>query len=151
MAEIQAGKGVIYGLGATAISGAITIAATNLNLSDVDAADEFKMDQLVNQTGDRVETMVASQRVRRLTVNFVPIGATRAAAIASIQLFLDASPLSVITFAGFVITALNTSYNYVGGASLKGSRESWFVANIGLMVPESSTPGTFTALPIVVG
>lgn len=152
MAEILAGKGLVYGLGITGsvgITGAVTIIPEKWNVSDIDFAEEFKLDKLINQEGTRTETMVASQRERRITINFVPTGADRDIAKAVAEAFTTLQPLSVLTFAGFRIAALNASWNYTGGVGLKFVRETWLVANIGLLSIETSVANVFSSLAVI--
>lgn len=147
-AEIQGGAGCSWG-----IAGSVTMTgAATFNISDRTLTDEFKTSELPSQNGAVIEGIYAYQRRRNYDSTFVPTGATRAAAQAVVATLMALSPLAVITVAASTIAAYNGTYNYMGGAYVKETREGYAVAGIKLSQFEvAGTAGTFAALPIVVG
>jgi hypothetical protein len=147
-AEVQAGAGVSFG-----IAGAVTMTgAATLNISNRSLTDAFKLDKLPSQNGAVIEGLYASQRQRDYDCEFVPKGATRAAAVAVVHTLLQLLPLDVITIGASTITDYNGTYNYMGGAYVKETREGYAVAGIKLSQWEvAGTGGTFAALAIVSG
>lgn len=144
-AEVQGGTACSFG-----IAGVVTMTgAATFNISDRTITDEFKTTEIPSQNGAVVETVIASQRRRNYDSTFVPTGATRAAAVAVVATLMALTPLSVITIAVSTIAAFNGTYNYMGGAYVKETREGYAVAGIKLSQFEvAGTAGTFAALAI---
>lgn len=142
--EIQGGKAKIYGIG-----GAITITGiATFNLADVTLTESFKEDTIPSQDGSIIETRIASQRVRELTITFAPSGATRAAAEAVLETLLAQGPLTVITLGGFTFLPANGTWNYMGGANVALRRDTYVVAGIKLKQVETAVAGVFGGLAV---
>src|SRR6478672_11940790 len=144
-AEVIVGKAVLNG-----IQGAITMTgAAPFNMSDRTLTDDFKNEELPAQNGATIETVIASQRKRDYECTFVPTGAARADVIAVMASFAALKPLDVITVANSTVVAYNGSYNYMGGATIKETRDGYAVCGIKLRQYETAaTSGTFAALAI---
>jgi len=144
-ADVQVGTAVIHG-----ISGSVSITGiATFKLDDVGLDDNFQSRKYTNSAGVLTDTIVAFDRNRRLTINFLPSGATRTAAEAIVTSMLALAPLAVITLAGFTITAFNGTYNYMGGASVKATREGEVICGIQLEAQETTTAGTFGGLAVI--
>lgn len=150
-AELQVGAGYSFGIAEstqgtavnmTAVAGVITV-----NMMNRDVQDNFKSETMPSQNGAVIESMVASQRRKDYSADFIPKGATRALAQAVFWTLSQLTPFSIITIANSALTFMNGGYNYMGGCQPKETREGWAVANIKLAQFESAlTANTFIPL-----
>lgn len=146
-AETIIGAGYING-----IQGAITMTGVaTFNMSDRQLTDEFASEEIPAQNGATIEAAIASKRVRNVECTFAPKGATRVAAEAVITSLFALGPYAVITVAASTVSVQNGTFNYMGGAYIKETRDGYAVAGIKLKQFETATQGTFAALAIIVG
>lgn len=151
-AEIQVGKAVRFGCGATALANGATSYTANVQSQDLE--DQCKLDKIVSQNGAVIETKITSQRERRGSFKIIPHGATdtRAAVLTMLNNFTALAPLDVITVSGADVTAFNGTYNYEGGAKISTTAEGYYMIEFSVSQVESSaTAGTFTSLAVVTG
>ena len=126
--EIQVGVAKIFGIfGGSIVT--LTGSAT-VTLENVDFEHKFKLEESIGQDGN-CETLYATNEQYDIAINFMPNGATRAAAAVSADGFIPA-PLSKVVLSGFQIAKYNGDYNYVGGATLKIVRDKECVGNMKL-------------------
>ncbi len=146
-AEVQVGIARING-----IQGTLTCAVlgANFNPSSVSKSENFKVDSIVSPSGVVIETKIASQRERMVSVEFIPSGTTRADAIAVVTALNALGPLAVVTLGGFTgDTSMNSTFNYLDGGEVVLKRDTYCIANIRLVQTEvAATGGTFAALAI---
>ena len=127
--ETQIGTAYINGIG-----GSITMNAGNWgNLASVESGDNFKTDEIVSQNGAVIETVIASQQYKEFTMEFAPSNTTsRALARSAAASFVAIGALAVVTVANCDIAVYNGTYNYMGGASIKSTRDGVTVCNMKL-------------------
>src|SRR5262245_63827442 len=126
--ETQVGVAKIFGLiGATMTT--LTGAAT-VTIENAEGEDKFKLDESKGQDGN-VETLFASDQQFDVTIDFMPNGATRAAAASSLTNSRPV-PLTKVTLSDFTAVALNGDYNYIGGWKVKLVRDKEVVCGIKL-------------------
>lgn len=126
--EVQVGVAKIFGLiggTATTLEGAATITIEN-----ADFEHKFKLEESLGQDGN-CETLYATNEQFDIAINFMPNGATRAAAATSAANMVP-SPLSKVVLSGFSVARYNGDYNYVGGATIKLVRDKECVMNLKL-------------------
>lgn len=142
--EIQVGVAKIFGLiGATMdpAEGAATVTMEN-----ADFEHKFKLEESAGQDGN-CETLYATNEQFDVAINFMPNGATRAAAAASAEAMIP-DPLAVIELSDFAVDRYNGLYLYVGGATVKMVRDKECVMNIKLRAYIANRD-SLTAGPIV--
>ncbi len=169
--EVQAGIARIHGI--PPINSAVdeltwsiaTVALTSgsgFNPSSVGWSDEFKIEEIPSADGSVIETAIASQSVRNLSIELYPSSTsgtpTRAEAEAFVTHFLtNASPLAVFILSGFKATltwvngtsATDGSFNYVGGGEIMLKRDVPCIMNVKLRQYRTRADGSkFAALPI---
>ena len=143
--ETQIGVAKIFGLiGATAVT--LTGAAT-ITMENADFEHKFKLEESIGQDGN-CETLYATNEQYDIAINFMPNGATRAAAADSADGFIPA-PLSKVVLSGFQIAKYNGDYNYVGGATIKLIRDKECVMNLKLRAYIANRASL--TLPAIVG
>ncbi len=145
-AEIQAGTARING-----IQGTITVSISSTpNLSTMGITDNFEVERIRSQNGAVVETKIAAARERVVSLEFIPSGATRAAAQAEAENILAAlTPLAVITIGGCDVSTFNGTYNYDGGGEIVQKRDTFAIINVRASQCEvAATANTFSALAI---
>lgn len=126
--ETQQGLAKIFAMiGATVTT--LTGAAT-LTLTTSDFEDDFKLIEDPGQDGN-IETLLAYNRVINGTIDFIPNGGTRAAAIISLANSLPGM-ITKVTLASYALSYVNGDYNYIGGWSPKFTREGLVVCGIKL-------------------
>jgi hypothetical protein len=164
--ESQAGAAVSFGV--TSESGAtltwagvtdLTMAVASgkgANISEQTVGKNFKVTELPSQNGAVIETLIASQCYRDYECTFVPKGTTRALAQAVANALMTATPLTVITVTHSPITAIggetptSNTFNYIGGAYVKETREGYCVAGIKLRSFETAAAAnTYAALSVI--
>ena len=145
-AEVQVGAGYING-----ILGSITMTGiASFNTANRDLTDNFKMEEITSQNGAVIETVIASAGYREYTMEFAPKGTSRAIAQSVASSLFGILPLALITVASSTVAIWNGSYNYVGGASLKETRDGVAICNIKLKQYQTAADGTaFAALALV--
>src|SRR5688572_22938267 len=116
MAESIAGDAVIYGLGLAAggtnpVTGGLVVTESQWNVGGIDFTREFKLDEIATQSGGSIGTIIASQKRRRMVVDFVPQADTRVNVATQIANWIDLEELTVLTIARFKIAAVNGSWN----------------------------------------
>jgi hypothetical protein len=109
IAEIQTGKAVLYGIRDNGTDFTISGYATII-LQGVKPTHKFDLSETKDANNNDVSLQAVNERIEA-TLEFVPSGATRAAA-AGVAVFL--SPLSKVTTANFQVAALNGDWLYVG-------------------------------------
>ena len=143
VAEVQVGVAKIFGIDGAAITGV----ASTIETADLDFA--FDTDEIKGQNGE-VETIIASNARKMISINFAPKGADRAAAIdASTTASIGA--LVKVVLSGFTIVSYNTDYNCMGW-TWNGKRDGYFVMTMKLQQNISNagtTSGKLRADPIV--
>lgn len=152
-ADIQAGTARIYAIQNSGSAIAITVTAqalTSPNLSSVSWNDSFKVDEIASMNGSVVETLIASQRRREITIELIPSGTDRAAASTQLDNLLDnLKPLAVITLANFKDERFNGTFNYMGGAEVTLKRDTEVVTSVKCAQFETAgTADSFAALAI---
>src|SRR5258705_232320 len=103
MAETQVGVAKIFGI-AGALMATLTGAAT-ITMENADLEHKFKLDESKGQDGN-VETLFGSDEQFDVAINFMPNGATRAAAADSLANSRPAM-LSKVTLSGFAAAEIN--------------------------------------------
>ncbi len=143
--EIQVGLARING-----IPGTLTCAVlgSNFNPTSLSLSESFKVDTIASPSGAVIETRIASQRERTVTVELIPSGTTRADAQAVVVALLALGPLAVVTLGGFTLAAFNGTYNYMDGCEIVQKRDTYVIANVKLNQPETTTAGTFAGLSV---
>lgn len=154
-AEFEVGAGYING-----IQGAITITpaggsdmGATMNMSSRQMSDNFNLEEIPAQNGATIEAAIASRRYRDVDIEFAPKGATRALCQTFIStVLMSLEPLIVLTVASSTIAAHNGTFNYIGGANIKETREGFCVSGIKARQYETAaTVGTFAALAKITG
>ena len=143
VAEVQVGVAKIYGLDGAAITGV----ASTIETGDLDFA--FDTDEIKGQNGE-VETIIASNTRKTLTINFAPSAATRALAITA-STNASVGALVLVVLSGFTVIAYNANYNCMGW-TWNGKRDGYFVMTMKLQQNISNagtTSGKLQAAPIV--
>lgn len=107
--EIQTGKAVLFGITDNGTDFTISGYAT-LVMQGFKPTHKFDLTEIKDATNHDVSLQAANGRVEA-TLEFVPSGATRAAAKA-VAVFL--TPLAKVTTANFNVAALNGDWIYVG-------------------------------------
>ena len=126
--ETQVGTAKIFGLiGGTAVT---LVGAATVTIENADLEHKFKLEESIGQDGN-CETLFATNEQYDIAINFMPNGATRAAAATSAANMIPA-PLSKVVLSGFAVARYNGDYNYVGGATIKMVRDKECVMNIKL-------------------
>lgn len=90
-------------------------------MENADFEHKCKMDESKGQTGE-VETVFFSDEQYEISINFMPKGASRAAAISQAANLIPALGTKV-TLSGFDIARYNGDYNYIGGGTIKLVRD----------------------------
>lgn len=126
--ETQVGVAKIFSV----INGTLTTlsGAATLTVENADLEHKFKLDESKGQDGN-TETLFGSDEQYDVTINFMPNGATRAAAVTSAANLIP-SMLSKVVLASFAIARLNGDYNYIGGGSIKMVRDKECVMGLKL-------------------
>lgn len=154
-AAIETQAGVVYLNG---IRGTITMTgAATFNMSSRTLTEDFKVEEIPDQTGSVIETMIASQRKRTIDVEFAPSGATRSAAVAVVATLTALNPLEVITIAQSgsnpyepSVAACAGTWNLVSGMQVRESRDGILSVSMKLVAQEvKATADTFAALAVV--
>lgn len=143
--EVQAGSAKIFSTRSGAL--ATLSGAATLTIENADLEHKFKMDEIKGQDGD-TETLIASDPQYDVTINFMPNGATRAAAVSSAANLIP-DPLSKVTLSGFSVARLNGDYNYIGGGTIKMVRDKECV--MGLKLRAYITNRTSLTSAVIVG
>ena len=160
--ELQVGVARIFG-----ITGSFTVAVASgwptqsgVSLSGGDISpntlsfsNSFKVDELVSANGAVIETLIASQNRRELSIEIIPSSTsttpTRAEAIAVANALGVLSPFAIFTLASFDLTFLNGTWNYMGGGDIVAKRDTYVISNIKIAQFETAgTAGSFAALTI---
>jgi hypothetical protein len=107
--ESQTGKATVFGLESTTLSGFATL----LNQSGK-ASHKFKLGETLDGNGSDAN-LTATNAMIELDWEFVPVGASKAAA-AAVTVFL--APLAKVTIAGHPVTVYNGDWIYIGDAGM---------------------------------
>jgi hypothetical protein len=112
-AELQTGKGLLYGI---TNSGAIItmLGFATFILDAVKGAHKFKLEAIEDELNADVSLIATNPHVE-IDVTWTPSGASRAAAAAT-AVFL--TPLTKVTLANFKVAAFNGDWIYVGDESI---------------------------------
>jgi len=129
VAEVQVGVAKIYGLDGAVITGI----ASTIETADLDFA--FDTEEVKGQNGE-VETIIASNARKVVTINFTPNAATRAAAI-TISTTASIGALAVVELLTFKVVAYNGKYNCMGW-TWNGKRDGYFVMTMKLQAPTNA-------------
>lgn len=124
--EIQQGLAKIFGLGAAAMT--VLTGAATLTITGADLSHENELIEDEDQEGN-VETLIAYREKLECSIDFIPNGATRAAAIASAANCLPAM-ISKIVLASFDVAIYNGNWNYIGGWNIKKTRSGIVICGI---------------------
>jgi hypothetical protein len=112
-AEIQTGKGIVYGI--TNSGSAITMTGyATFILDSVKGSHKFDLDEVKDETKYDVSLIAVNGRLE-ITVSWKPSGATRAAAATTAVVI---APLAKVTLANFKIAAYNGDWVYIGDEEL---------------------------------
>jgi hypothetical protein len=111
MADVQVGKGIVYGITNNGTPITMTGVATFL-LSAVKAQHQFDISEVKDGTDFDAVAIGTNMHVE-VDVDWVPSGATRADAAATADFPVA---LSKITLANFAIARFNGDYQYRGGS-----------------------------------
>lgn len=124
--ETQTGLAKIFGLGSAAIT--VLTGAATLTLSTAGVTHDFDLLEDEDQEGN-VETMFAWKERLEGELDFIPNGATRAAAITSLA-NSKPSMISKVVLASFDCAVYNGDWNYVGGWRVTATRTGILVASM---------------------
>ena len=114
---IQSGTAAIEGLGtAGTISGFATFLLQNLDLTH-----KFDRKEIKDATGEDAQ-LSARNAFFEMTVDFIPSGASRAAAVTVGNVTI--SPLAAVTLASFEVGMVNGVWIYVGDSKLSLKNDS---------------------------
>ena len=134
LVESQSGKAKIFGLYDSTDGVAATVVtlvgAATITLHDGDLDDDFKLIEDPDQFGN-TETLFAYDQKYNVTINFSPNGATRAAAKTSGLNMLPAK-ITKVVLAHFPLAHYNGNYNYIGGGTVKATREGMVIMGLKL-------------------
>jgi len=112
-AEIQTGKGILFGI--TNGGSAITLSGiATFILEAGKAAHKFKLTEIQDEN-DADVALIATNAHLELDVTWTASGATRAAAAATAAIV---TPLAKVTLANFKVAAFNGDWIYVGDESI---------------------------------
>lgn len=124
--EIQQGLAKIFGLGAGAMT--VLTGAATLTITGADVSHENDLIEDEDQEGN-VETLIAFKERLEGSIDFIPNGATRAAAIISAT---NSQPgmITKIVLASFDVPVYNGNWNYIGGWNIKKTRSGIVICGI---------------------
>ena len=170
-AEIQHGVARIYGIPPInsaadeltwSIAGVALTSGSGFNPSSLGWTDNFKTDEIASADGSVIETLIASQQRRELSVELIPSSdsatPTRAEALAFVtHILVNMKPFSVIVLSGFKsalswvngASATDGSWNYMGGGEIMLKRDSPCIVNVRLaQFLTRADASKFAALPL---
>ncbi len=170
-AEVQHGVARIYGIPpinaavdemSWTVAGVIITSGSGLNPSSIGWTDSFKTDEIASADGSVIETLIASQQRRELSIELLPSSTitspTRAEALAMVtHLLTNMKPFSVFVLSGFNAalswvngaSATDGSFNYMGGGEIMMRRDSPTIVNLRLAQFLTRADITkFAALPL---
>lgn len=112
-AEVQTGKGILYGI--TNSGSAITMTGfATFILDSAKGQHKFDIDDIKDESNFDVASIATNGHIE-IDIQWTPSGATRAAAAATAA-FL--TPLSKVTLANFKVSDFNGDYQYRGDESI---------------------------------
>lgn len=126
--ETQQGLAKIFGLNVATMT--VLTGVATITISSADLEHNFKLVEDPDQEGN-VETLIAYNEVYDVTIDFIPNGATRAAAITSLANTLPGM-ITKVVLANFDFAVFNGNFNYIGGWSPKITREGLVICGIKL-------------------
>ena len=159
--DIQYGTARIFGIQGSytvaIVSGyapsSVSLTGADTNPSSIAFNHSFKTDEIASVNGAVIETLIASQQRREITIEIIPSSTstspTRAEALVMLEAIGNLSPFAIFTLASFDFTKLNGTWNYMGGAECTLKRDTYAICSIKLAQFEvAGTAGTYAALPI---
>lgn len=137
-------------------------AGSGLNTSSLGWTDNFKTDEIGSADGSVIETLIASQQRRELSVELIPASTSATPTKAEARAFIthmltNMKPFSVFVISGFhadltwinSTSATSGSWNYMGGAEITLKRDTYCMVNVRLAQFLTRADGTiFAALPL---